>query len=228
MATKSVFDTLNSINVSEKVERKNGLSYLSWAWAWGELCKVYPKASYKVYENKDELNYFTDGKTAWVKVGVTVEDREHVEMLPVMDFKNKSIVLTALTSFDVNKAIQRALTKAIARHGLGLYIYAGEDLPESDNDSKLTPPAKTDKAAMNKAKSDFMQQASQITGIDFIKDEKARGFMLESLGVPRDAKTDADMKAQYAIIRKWLFDAELFEQQLDIFVKQYEQFMETK
>ena len=126
------FEELNKIDVSEKIEKKNNLSYLSWAWAWGELKKRHPTASYTVYENADGWNYFTDGRTAWVKTGVTVDGLEHIEYLPVMDFKNKSIPLEQVTSFDVNKTIQRSLTKAVARHGLGLYIYAGEDLPEQE------------------------------------------------------------------------------------------------
>ena len=104
----------------------------SWAWAWAETKKVDPKATYKIYENADGWNYHTDGRTAWVKTGVTVDGIEHIEYLPVMDFRNKSIPLETITSFDVNKAIQRSLTKAVARHGLGLYIYAGEDLPEAE------------------------------------------------------------------------------------------------
>lgn len=131
---KSVFDTLNEINVNEHTEKKNNLTYLSWAWAWAEAKKKYPLATYTIYENKDGWNYFTDGKTAWVKTGVTIEGLEHIEYLPVMDYNNKSIPLERVTSFDVNKAIQRSLTKAVARHGLGLYIYAGEDLPESASD----------------------------------------------------------------------------------------------
>ena len=127
----SVFKKLNEIDCSSKVDKKGKLTYLSWAWSYAELLKVYPLSTYKVYENKDEWNYFTDGKTSWVKVSVTVEDIERVEMLPVMDFKNQSVTIQNITSVDVNKAIQRALTKAIARHGLGLYIYAGEDLPEA-------------------------------------------------------------------------------------------------
>ena len=126
------FEELNKIDVSGKIEKKNNLSYLSWAWAWGELKKRHPTASYTVYENADGWNYFTDGRTAWVKTGVTVDGLEHIEYLPVMDFRNKSIPLEQVTSFDVNKTIQRSLTKAVARHGLGLYIYAGEDLPEQE------------------------------------------------------------------------------------------------
>lgn len=126
------FTKLNDINVNGKTEQKNGLTYLSWAWAWGEVKKLFPDATYTIYENVDGWCYHTDGKTCWVKTGVTVNGIEHIEYLPVMDFKNKSILLDNVTSFDVNKAIQRSLTKAVARHGLGLYIYAGEDLPESE------------------------------------------------------------------------------------------------
>ena len=129
---KSVFDVLNAINVNGHTEKKNGLTYLSWAWAWAEIKKNYPNASYTIYENKDGLLYHTDGRTAWVKTGVTIEGLELIEYLPVMDHRNASIPVERITSFDVNKAIQRSLTKACARHGLGLYIYAGEDLPEGE------------------------------------------------------------------------------------------------
>lgn len=133
---KSVFATLNAINVNEHVEKKDTgkvqLSYLSWAWAWAKVKENYPEASYTIYENKDGWNYHTDGKTCWVKTGVTINGMEHIEYLPVMDNRNRSIPAESVTSFDVNKAIQRSLTKAAARHGLGLYIYAGEDLPEED------------------------------------------------------------------------------------------------
>ena len=130
------FSTLNGINVNGKTEQKNGLTYLSWAWAWGEVKKLFPDATYTIYENVDGWCYHTDGKTCWVKTGVTVNGIEHIEYLPVMDFKNKSIPANNVTSFDVNKAIQRSLTKAVARHGLGLYIYAGEDLPESEQEEQ--------------------------------------------------------------------------------------------
>jgi len=129
---ENYFSVLNNINVNDKTEKKNGLTYLSWAWAWAEVKKLHPDAVYTIYENDTGWNYHTDGRTCWVKTGVTVNGIEHIEYLPVMDFKNKSISLDAVTSFDVNKAIQRSLTKALARHGLGLYIYAGEDLPEEE------------------------------------------------------------------------------------------------
>lgn len=140
---KSIFMTLNDINVNDKTEMKNGLTYLSWAYCWAEVKKIVPDAQYTIYERDTEfgpVNYFTDGKTCWVKTGVTLDGLEHIEQLPVMDFKNKSIPLNAITSTDVNKAIQRSLTKACARHGLGLYIYAGEDLPECEKDDKPDEP----------------------------------------------------------------------------------------
>ena len=126
------FAELYGVNVNGHTEKKNNLTYLSWAWAWGEIKKRHPDATYTVYENADGWNYHTDGRTCWVKTGVTVNGIEHIEYLPVMDYKNKSISIENVTSFDVNKAIQRSLTKACARHGLGLYIYAGEDLPEEE------------------------------------------------------------------------------------------------
>lgn len=137
MSDKNYFVELNNLNVSGKTEEKNGLTYLSWAWAWGELKKLHPDATYTVYENPQGWNYFTDGMTCWVKTGVTVNGLEHIEYLPVMDFRNKSIPAKSVTSFDVNKAIQRSLTKAVARHGLGLYIYAGEDLPENERTEEI-------------------------------------------------------------------------------------------
>lgn len=133
MAEQSLFMKLYKTDVSDKVEKKNGLSYVSWADAWAEIKKAVPDATYTIYERETQygpVNYFTDGKTCWVKTGLTLNGLEHIECLPVMDFRNNSIPLDNVRSTDVNKAIQRSLTKAAARHGLGLYIYAGEDLPE--------------------------------------------------------------------------------------------------
>lgn len=163
MNESNYFEILNSVNVNEKVEKKNGFSYLSWAFAWGELKKRYPDATYNIYENKDGWNYHTDGRTAWVKVGVTVNGIEHTEELPIMDFKNKSIPLENITSLEVNKSIQRALTKAVARHGLGLYIYAGEDLPD-ESDGK--PTAKSSKASSRAPKAPTTNQPSEISGLE--------------------------------------------------------------
>lgn len=137
----SVYTTLSAVDVGEKIEKKGRLSYLSWAWAWGELKKRYPDAKSRVYEREDGRPYWDDGRTCWVKCSVTVEGEEIVEYLPIMDSRNLSIPLEKVTSMEVNKAVQRCVTKAIARHGLGLYIYAGEDLPEKDAEAKAAQKA---------------------------------------------------------------------------------------
>lgn len=137
---KDVFNTLNNVNLKEYTKKKMNLSYLPWAFAWAEVKKRFPDANYTIYENDQGWNYFTDGRTCWTKVGVTIEGLEHIEELPVMDYRNKSVSLEKITSMDVNTSIQRGLTKAIARHGLGLYIFAGEDLPEAPGDADADAP----------------------------------------------------------------------------------------
>ena len=130
MEETNVFQTLTALNCNEHTEKKGNLTYLSWAWAWKMVKDHFPSAQYTIYESPEGWNYFSDGRTCWVKTGVTIEGIEHIEYLPVMDQRNQSIPYDQIRSTDVNKAIQRSLTKACARHGLGLYIYAGEDLPE--------------------------------------------------------------------------------------------------
>ena len=181
---KSVFETLNAINVQDHVEVKDTgrvkLSYLSWAWAWAEVKKAYPEAFYTIYENKDGLFYHHDGRTAWVKTGVTIDGIEHIEYLPVMDNRNNSILLEKLTSFDVNKAIQRSLTKACARHGLGLYIYAGEDLPEEEaKQAKNELQAKIDQAVaeIKAVKSREELEACWRTWSKVVPTEQGSAFM---------------------------------------------------
>ena len=139
MQEPSVFATLNAVNCNQHTEKKGNLTYLSWAWAWQIVKTHFPDATYAIYENPDGWNYFTDGRFCWVKTGVTINGLEHIEYLPVMDARNQSIPFNAVRSTDVNKAIQRSLTKACARHGLGLYIYAGEDLPDSQQQAVQQP-----------------------------------------------------------------------------------------
>lgn len=171
----SIFERLNAINVNGhteiKGEGKRSLTYLSWAWAWAEVKKAYPQSYYTIYENKDGLFYHTDGKTCWVKTGVTIVDQEngtqleHIEYLPVMDYRNDSIPLAKVTSYDVNKAIQRSLTKACARHGLGLYIYAGEDLPEVEADAEGADKHKNAAASAKTANPDAFSPAAMIADV---------------------------------------------------------------
>lgn len=127
--TKSTFKTLAALNVKDRVEKKGRFDYLSWAYAWAMIKDQYPDANRKVYESEHTgLNYFTDGNTGYVKVGVTINDIEHVDYLPIMNHSSQSLSIDKITSFEVNKTIQRSTVKAIAMHGLGLSLWAGEDL----------------------------------------------------------------------------------------------------
>jgi hypothetical protein len=140
----SVFETLSTISVKEKIERKGNLDYLSWANAWAMLKAAYPTAQRKVYEHDHTgFNYFTDGKSAYVKVGIIVDNLEHIDYLPVMDFRNNAIPIEKVTAMDVNKTIQRSTAKAIAMHGLGLSLWTGEDIPEM---TTTTAPTKVEAA----------------------------------------------------------------------------------
>jgi len=113
-----------------EVEKKGQFNYVSWAEAWKLLKLKYPDATSKVYENQEGLPYFSTLKGAFVKVGVKVKDIEHICWYPVLDNQNKEVKLENLDVFILNKSLQRALAKAIALHGLGLYVFKGEDLPE--------------------------------------------------------------------------------------------------
>ena len=198
------FKQLNTIDFKDKKEQKGNLTYLSWAYAWGELKNNFPDATYTVYERDQEIevvteehipevkqdlekaimgnnemviktikktvvpvNYFTDGKTCWVKVGVTVNGIEHIEELPVMNNKNQSVPVANITSTEVNKSIQRALTKAIARHGLGLYIYAGEDLPTTPSTLTYSYQEETQANAFNDVKQEVIELITGYFGTNY-------------------------------------------------------------
>ena len=139
------FDKLYEINVNNHTEEKNGLTYLSWAWAWAEIKKVYPDATYTIKKFENSLPYVYDENVGYmVFTEVTIEGLTHEMWLPVMDGANKAMKsysytyttrygeksVEAATMFDINKTIMRCLVKNLAMFGLGLYIYAGEDLPQ--------------------------------------------------------------------------------------------------
>ena len=140
MKMESVYNNLKAIDVRPKAEKKGRADYLSWAHAWDMMKSNYPQAQRIIYEQPETgLNYFTDGRTAYVKVGIVVNDLEHIDMLCVMDHRNKSIPIDKVCSFEVNKTIQRATAKAIAMHGLGLSLWTGEDIPTPPSEAKDTP-----------------------------------------------------------------------------------------
>lgn len=166
MATDNVFKTLNAIDVSGKVKQKNNLSYLSWASAVAEVKKLYPETVITIYpQNMDDKGntrfWHDDGKTGWVEVGVTINGKEEKEVLAIMDFKNKAIAAENITSVDANKALKRCIVKAIALHGLGLFIYEGEDIPE---DVAKATVLQNEIMALMKKKCDLGKEASEKVG----------------------------------------------------------------
>lgn len=159
---KNIFNTLNGVDVTEKTKEKGGLTYLSWSSAWSEVKKKYPSATYEIKpqiidEAGNTRFWHDDGKTGWVEVSVTIDGLTHTEILAIMDFKNKSIPADQITSVDANKSMKRCLVKACAMHGLGLYIYEGEDLPEdiaklNNLHEEITELAKKKSSLSDKAK----------------------------------------------------------------------------
>lgn len=133
--TKNYFKELYDIGLNEKTKEKNGLAYLNWAIAWAELKQRHPEANYEIHTTPEGRPWFSDGKTCWVAVTVTVNSISHTVFLPIMDFKNKSIPAENVTSVDANKSWQRCFVKACAMHGLGTYIYA--QLADSEENLEL-------------------------------------------------------------------------------------------
>jgi hypothetical protein len=145
---KSTFDILSAINVNAKVEKKSGLTYLSWAWAWSETKKAFPEATYSVIEDPiTQKPYIYDENLGYMVMTQVVIKGEMLEMwLPVMDGANKAMknapysyttrygekTVEAASMFDINKTLMRCLVKNLAMFGMGIYIYAGEDLPDTE------------------------------------------------------------------------------------------------
>ena len=183
---ESVYGKLSTISVKDKIERKGNLDYLSWANAWATLKSIYPDAQRKVYESDHTgLNYFTDGVTAYVKVGIMVNDIEHIDYLPIMDFKNNSIPIAKVTSTDVTKSIQRSTAKAIAMHGLGLSLWTGEDVPEMVTESakKTAPQTSEDLVELKKGTENWDKVVAYVTankeiGLEKIGQQLSRKYKM--------------------------------------------------
>ena len=161
---KELIEKLLKTNVNEHTEKKNGLTYLSWAWAWAEALKADSSAWYKIEMFGDKCFMDING-TAMVFVTVTMYGKPMTCQLPVMDYRNKAIPNP--DAFAVNTAIMRCMTKALSLHGLGLYIYAGEDLPEGESDEG-TP----DEGKML----DYISAIEATITLDELKDIYIRAF----------------------------------------------------
>ena len=150
-----MFNALSNLDLSDKCEKRESLTYLSWANAWSEFKSAYPSATYRILKNEEGLPYFSDPNLGiMVFTEVTVDDVTHQMWLPVMDSKNKAMKLEPYTysvwnnfkkafeektvqgasMFDINKTLMRCLVKNLAMFGLGLYIFQGDDLPEKSAD----------------------------------------------------------------------------------------------
>ena len=180
---KSVWENLSKVDVSDKIEKKMNLSYLSWAWAWGVLVENYPEAQYRFYEDKESgIPYIQlpDG-TAEVRCRVSITDNVWREMwLPVMNHKNQAIPNP--NARDVSDTKMRCLVKCVAMFGLGHYIYAGEDLPNESKTEKTEPKKKEwEKPTIKEVKfEDLAEGVKDIFG--FIEKLKKEGMLDEAQG----------------------------------------------
>jgi len=181
----SVWKTLSSINVNDKKQEKMGLSYLSWAWAWGEVKSKYPTASYTVH---DDIIY--PDSTVEVRVTVTVEDQDHMMWLPVMDNRNNAI--SGPTSRQISDARMRCFAKAIAMHGLGHYIYAGEDIPQSNGEARQSEGKENPKPTPQKKEK--APEPPSEGKVQLNKDEELLGYM-KNTGAYKEA--DREPRAVY-------------------------------
>jgi hypothetical protein len=204
----NVFETLSSINVNEYTEKKNGLTYLTWSYAWKEFKKVCPDATYEVVKFDGKPYVYDENLGYMCYTTVTVNGLTHEMWLPVMDGANKAMkavpytykvksygkevekTVQAATMFDINKTIMRCLVKNLAMFGLGLYIYAGEDLPEAEQPEKPAP---------------YPSRQEMLYEIQkkYPKDSKNREALVNSLGVATiDDMTDAQVMAVYNKVHK--------------------------
>lgn len=172
---KTKFTEIYSLNVNDKTEARDGLTYLSWAWAWAEFKKAYPRASYEVIKNEQGLPYFESDIGAMVYTRVYADNVEHEMWLPVMNSTNKAMrkeaytyttksgsrTVEGYTMFDINKTIMRCLVKNLAMFGLGLYIYAGEDLPDVELDVTSIVKRVTDSKNLDELKANYKQALTE-------------------------------------------------------------------
>ena len=209
MEKKTVFERLSAINVNEHVEKKDNLTYLSWAWAWSETKRACPDATYKILETE-----YDDALGFMCHTTVTIEGETLEMWLPVMDGKNKSMKKTAYsystrygdkqveaaTTFDINKTIMRCLVKNLAMFGLGIYIYAGEDLPEGEATQKVeTKSTKLSAPAVGDALPDLKKgTANWDAVVKYVTDNKSLGIEKIGAQITRKYSINPALKKEIA------------------------------
>lgn len=186
MEGKNTFQTFNEVDIASKIKEKNGLKYLPWNEAWVIAKTLYPSMRYQITKTPDGQLYWTDGKTAYVETSVTINDETITQTLAVMDYKNSAIPLEKLTYADVNKSIQRCLTKNLAMFGLGLSLWSGEEYSDVAR-------AKKEKADAAAAAEQIKLQAIRKRVTDLCKTKVEKGTpsdqlysLLESIGGNRN------------------------------------------
>ena len=190
-------ENLLKVNVHDHTEKKHGLTYLSWAWAWAEALKADPTATYKI-EMFDGKPFVDINGTAMVMVTSTMFGKPMTCQLPVMDYRNKAIPNP--DAFAVNTAIMRCMTKALSLHGLGLYIYAGEDLPEEGGVKRkgdapiITPKGNVGDDLPEEDKEFLLEMAASCE--ELVKNDKAK----EASQMLEESMLDSDQKV-------WLWSA---------------------
>lgn len=196
--SETLFNQLNKLNVNEHIEKKNGLSYLSWSWAHQQLKSIDPdyKVDIHTFPHPDINNeqvfvpYLATPEGYFVQVSVTIKGKTETELLPVLDFKNKSLAKGSATTFDINKAHKRCFVKAAALHGLGLYIYNGEDMPES-------PKARPEQI---KDLQDKIKQAVEIGGDDATEQKVMQWLKISDYDTVTEAQINPMIKQLNALI----------------------------
>lgn len=213
MAETNTFQILNDLNVNDRIKTKLGLNYLSWADAWAILKSKYPDATRTIYTRKvettetttiveaegatkqivtkyeQEIPYFTDGRSCYVKIGVTVQGNELVELYPIMDLRNNAVRASAVTMTDVNKAIQRGFVRCCAMHGLALYVYAGEDVPGVERNAPVMLSGQND---FKSVQSDVIALATKL--LDGEHGDEVRRYIVEQFpGVKLSQTTEAHL-----------------------------------
>ena len=179
----SAFSVLSKIDVSEHTEKKGNYTYLSWAWAVKVLLEEFPKATWQIHtfvDNGTESPYMRTNAGCFVQVSVEIDKVIRTQIHPVLDHMNKTV--DEPNAFQVNTPIQRCLAKAIALHGLGLYIYAGEDLPQAPD-------------ALNKE-----QNKSMLDLLAIIGDKEFEAKIVEQIG--NETINDSNYKAAFNKLKR--------------------------
>lgn len=198
------FEEVYAINVNDKTEKKGNLTYLSWAWAWAEFKKVYPEAKYEVKKFGGLPYVKEEGVGVMVYTEVTAGDQTYEMWLPVMDGRNNTVLQPKMT--EINKTIMRCLTKNLAMFGLGLYIYAGEDLPEDEGGKALTNgqnKAVTDPKTNDRAKLDGRLMKTEMVEKWGVKNvEEAVAWFEGKFGAKMSEWTEEETEAARGILEQ--------------------------